>query len=67
MNKKEEFMKFIKDILECDDISKNMLNFLVETLDIALTEERVKSKEFLRKMIVLTDRYIEKENNETTK
>lgn len=58
MNKKEEFMKFIKDILECDDISKNMLNFLVETLDIALTEERVKSEEFLRKMIVLTDKYI---------
>ena len=58
MSKKEEFMKFIKDILECDDISKNMLNFLVETLEIALTEERVKSKEFLKKMIVLTDKYI---------
>ena len=58
MNKKEEFMKFIKDILECDNISKNMLNFLVETLDIALTEERVKSKEFLKKMIALTDKYI---------
>lgn len=58
MSKKEEFMKFIKDILECDDISKNMLNFLVETLDIALTEERVKSEEFLKKMIVLTDKYI---------
>ena len=58
MSKKEEFMKFIKDILECDNISKNMLKFLVETLDIALTEERVKSEEFLRKMIVLTDKYI---------
>ena len=54
MNKKDEFMKFIKDILECDNISK----FLVETLDIALTEERVKSEEFLKKMIVLTDKYI---------
>lgn len=61
MSKKEEFMKFIKDILECDDISKNMVNFLVETLDIALTEERVKSEEFLRKMIILTDKYIEGE------
>lgn len=61
MNKKEEFMKFIKDILECDNISKNMLKFLVETLDIALTEERVKSEEFLKKMIVLTDKYIEGE------
>lgn len=61
MSKKEEFMKIIKDILECDDISKNMLKFLVETLDIALTEERVKSEEFLKKMIVLTDKYIEGE------
>ena len=58
MGKKDEFMGFIKEMLDYDTPSKTMIKFLVETIDICLTEERVVSKEFLTSMIKLTEKYI---------
>lgn len=62
MSKKAEFMKFIKEGIGINP-SKEMVNFLIETLEIGLTEERVKSQEFLSQMIELTDKYIENSEN----
>lgn len=59
MSKKEEFMKLIYDMTKIEHFSKNMINFLIEALEIALTEERVKSEDFLRQMMKLTNKYIE--------
>lgn len=54
MSKKATFMKMFK---ECE--SKNYpQEFLLEALDIALTEERANSLDFNKKMFDLTEKWL---------
>lgn len=58
MSKKEEFIKLFSGIDSCPR------DFLIEMLDICLTEERVRSKDFNQRMYDLTNRWIERIEDE---
>lgn len=57
-------MKLIEEIKNNDKITPEMLDFLIETIEISLTEERCKSYGFLKGMYILTNKYIDILENE---
>lgn len=52
MSKKQELLKMLRD-------SGFPIEFLVDVIDILLTEETATNPDFLRKMMVLIDSYLD--------